>query len=627
MPEAPPIPPARPRAAALHAWAIVWLVNSLGGALLGTLYIGESLDDASLGVCAWVGAALVSSLATVLLVVDIPLLPLVLLAPRARATGIVVAVWSTLALALVYADTSVYGLFRYHFNGMVLNLLMTPGGTDNFQIPPITWAIVGAGIAVTLGFELWLWRFLMARPQLRVVRYALPALLLVVAGEKFIYAFADAYRARSITGRAALFPLYQRFTMRSTLARWITIDTSPEASVEVAKEGSLLHYPHTMPKVSPTGARPNILIVTIDSLRADAFTPELMPRVTKWARGARVYRDHLAGGNATRFGVFSIIYGLHGSYWMPIYEQRRSPVLVDVLTEAGYELRVLSATKMTFPEFRSTAWVTMQDRVFDTFEQPEKYARDAAVAEHFENWLAERQQRRAQEPFFCFMLLDSPHQTYSWPPEETFYEPSLRHINYVALARRPGPKVIDALRNSYWNSVRYADRITGQMLDSLAAHGELDNTLVIVTGDHGEEFFENGFYGHTSNFTPEQAQVAFLLGGPGVPPGVETRPTTHVDVPPTLLELMGADPAQRAAWCQGENLLAPPAARDRVVAGWQEVALWVDGGILHVPLEGHKGLVQARQRNWKPIDPERPFLDRHGAAMMKLAIELRRFLK
>jgi membrane-anchored protein YejM (alkaline phosphatase superfamily) len=121
--------------------------------------------------------------------------------------------------------------------------------------------------------------------------------------------------------------------------------------------------------------------------------------------------------------------------------------------------------------------------------------------------------------------------------------------------------------------------------------------------------------------------VTCVLGGPGVEPGVETRPTCHVDFAPTILEALGVAPALRAEWSQGENLLAPLALRDRIVAGWHEVAVWADGGILYVPLEGYRGQVEARDERWRPLADERGFIAAHAATIGELARTFRYFLR
>ena len=98
------------------------------------------------------------------------------------------------------------------------------------------------------------------------------------------------------------------------------------------------------------------------------FTPELTPNLHRFSEDAAVFEDHLSGGNGTRYGLFTMLYGLHGSYWFPALEQRRTPVLVDALQEADYDVRVFSSASMNFPEFRDTAWAGLPDEaILDTF--------------------------------------------------------------------------------------------------------------------------------------------------------------------------------------------------------------------------------------------------------------------
>jgi len=80
-------------------------------------------------------------------------------------------------------------------------------------------------------------------------------------------------------------------------------------------------------------------------------------------------------------------------------------------------------------------------------------------------------------------------------------------------------------------------------------------------------------------------------------------------------------------WTQGEDLLDPPAERDRIIGGWEEVAMWVPGGILRVPLEGHRGFLEAYDYEWNRLDDEGALLDRSGASILRLAQECRRFLR
>jgi uncharacterized protein len=624
------------RQVACLAIALAWLANSLVGSLIGILYMGDVFDGASIGVRLFAHGALVSSIATVFALPALALVLAALAVPNLRLLGIVQALTWTAALLVLFVDTRVYGIFRYHLNGMVWNLITTPGGQDTVDIGAATFVILGVAAIAVFALEVVVWRrwftgaFVSAggrNRRARAVKWGIAALLGVVVIEKATYAYADFRRDREITARASVFPLYQRLTLNRLLSKVLGVDMVARAKVEVSAAGLLLHYPLEAPRIDPKGARPNILIIVLDSLRSDMLAETTMPRISAWSKGARVFADHASGGNATRFGIFSLVYGIHGTYWMPAYEEKAPPVLVTTLQSLGYDMRVISAAGMTYPEFRSTAWVTMEDKVEDDLPAEKKYERDRLVASHFDAWLSDREARREPAPFFCFTLIDSPHQTYTWPPEETVFRPSVDRVDYLKAASRPSDADIVAVRNSFMNAVHFADGVAADMIDALKRRKMLENTIVIVTGDHGEEFWENGFFGHTSNFTREQVHVTFAMSGPGIPAGVETRPTAHVDVAPTLLELLGADPAQRAQWSQGENLLAPLAQRERIVAGWQEVAVWVDGGVLHVPLEGHKGLVEGYTWRWKLHPDGDRFIAAHSRAIAELAVQCRRFLR
>jgi membrane-anchored protein YejM (alkaline phosphatase superfamily) len=519
-----------PRSERFSAVVLAWLGNSCLGAAIGTAWLTELSPWSSARSALFVPAALLSNTAMLAVLPAILVAVLAISLPSARALAAAQALVWTLFQLLIYADTRIWSLFRYHFNGMVWNVITTPGSEDAIDLGPKTWAFAVA-VGLALFAVLWLaWTRVFQRDRARTwaTRGAL-ALLALVALEKGLYAWADLARDRGVTGVARAFPLYQRLTVQKFAQTVFHAHLEERAAVDFAGGQRLLQYPIEPPRIAPGGPRPNILVFVIDSLRADMLAKETMPRTTAFAARARRFEDHLSGGNATRFGIFSLLYGIHGTYWMPVVEDHAPPVLITTLESLGYDLRALSSSSLSFPEFRSTAFVTMEDRVEDRF----------------------------------------------------------------GLERRK----------------------------------LLDDTIVIVTGDHGEEFFEHGYFGHTSNFALEQTHVPFVLGGPGIATGIEARPTCHVDLAPTLLELCGADPASRASWSQGENLLAPPDRRDRVIAGWEEVALRVPGGILRVPLEGSRGFVEAYDESWKRFDDEQVLIRNSSAAIARLARECRRFLR
>ena len=84
---------------------------------------------------------------------------------------------------------------------------------------------------------------------------------------------------------------------------------------------------------------PNVLVLVLDSLRGDMLTQENMPRTWAFSQNARVYEDHWSGGNCTRHGIFTLLYGLPGNYWEPTLRSQRSPVLLDVLQRPSRRVR------------------------------------------------------------------------------------------------------------------------------------------------------------------------------------------------------------------------------------------------------------------------------------------------
>ena len=132
--------------------------------------------------------------------------------------------------------------------------------------------------------------------------------------------------------------------------------------------------------------------------------------------------------------------------------------------------------------------------------------------------------------------------------------------------------------------------------------------LVVFTGDHGEEFRENGRLGHGSAVNTAQTHVPFVVAGEGVPRGRFDAPTSHVDVVPTLLSLLGdtTDPARYS-----DGMVAFGAKRDRWVlttVGWEPryAAVGYETKITFSPLDVSFSRVEVTD----PFD--RPVTDAEG---------------
>ncbi len=612
----------------------LWLLLVALGASVGSLWLLDWSGEPSLGLRAYIVLGLLSSVAMLALAPGALFLITQWVVASPRWIGWIEGFLGASFLAMLYTDTVIYRLLRYHVNGAVLNVLKTSGSEDAIHLGPRVWVlavVVVSGLTVMHRFFFSralarAWRNERAghvsspilRPRVLCALIFLPILFI----EKSVWAAAQITEDEEVISACRDLPLHPRIRLARLLGR----EEDELFHTDVLPADAQLAYPRAWPTIDPAGPRPNILLLVIDSWRRDVFTSENTPRLWEFSSQARIFDDHLSSGNGTRFAVFSMIYGLHGSYWFPVLEAQRPPVLIDVLRSLDYETRVLSAASMNFPEFRQTAWMGMEEsEIEDEHGSRLSHECDRAVARKFDTWMDRRSDLADERPFFGFVLLDSPHQPYNSPPGGP-YQPAAEELDYLELAGTTDPAFRERVFNRYLNALVHADDVAGDILDSLERHGQLENTIVVVTGDHGEEFLECGYWGHTSNFSPQQTEVPFLLSGPGIEPGHERRPTSHVDLPATLLEFLGADPATRSDWCLGENLMNPPEERARVLAGWSDLGLALGEEIVRIPFDPSEGEIEVYDRGWNLLLGTEKRLQAQRESLDTLARECTRFL-
>jgi arylsulfatase A-like enzyme/Tfp pilus assembly protein PilF len=282
---------------------------------------------------------------------------------------------------------------------------------------------------------------------------------------------------------------------------------------------------------SPERKRPNVLIVTIDTLRADhvgaygsqtARTPTL-DRLAK--EGLRV-ADAVAQAPITMPSHASLFTGLyppaHGVRDNGTAALPDSVVtLAERLSGAGYTTRAfVSAVVLSrlygldagFGGYDDDLWAEDAPRMFMIRERPARRTADRFL-DWFNSWKADR-----RAPFFAWVHFFDPHQP---------LEPELED--------RVGAESL------YDAEVTGADRATGRVIDALREAGVLDDTIVIVTADHGESLGEHGEATHAIFVYDATVRVPLIVRYPGVLPAgrVYEGPVRLVDVMPTLLGWLG----------------------------------------------------------------------------------------
>jgi hypothetical protein len=526
-------------------------------------------------------------------------------------------------------DRHVFGIYGFHLNGFVWNLLTTPGGVDSMGAGSSTLLTFGlVGLAI-VGVQAGLLALVLKVPAVRRlgegrltrrrVAAAAAAFAALVVAEKLAYGVSMFRSYGPVLAASANFPLYVPVSF-STFLRRLGFSDAREGLTRVSGAASRLNYP-LRPLTRAPGARPlNVVWLVSESLRADMLDPEVMPAAWAFAQRSVRFTRHYSGGNGTRMGMFSMFYGLPGTYWAPCLAELRSPVLMDLLQDAGYEMTIYTSAGFSFPELDKTVFSRVPRALLHETKGPQRWGRDRDSVTAI---LSALDRRDRSKPFFTFMFFESPHAPYHFPDECIIRRPFTRDVNYLTMDVRKDAAV---LKNSYVNACRHLDTQLARVLAYLEEKGLLDSTIVLITGDHGEEFMEKGRWGHHSAFTEEQTRVPLVLHAPGVAPRTVDRLTSHLDLPATVLTLLGVT-TPPGDYSLGQDLLGGPPREYAAISGWTEVAYVDDAYKAVFPMKAydvvHRGVTTTDDA---PADRGAFFTSRRER-LARLIRELRRFQK
>lgn len=468
-------------------------------------------------------------------------------------------------------DQAIYGFFRFHVNGLVLNILFSPVMREALDIPRgdiLLVVAVGTVLIVGEGLVfLWLRRRFSAptwRPRWGVL---VCAILAMFAVEKAIYAAADLRGERHIVRSTRAVPFYKSVTMRNFAQRlgWVPRKMSSVRTRPIT-EGRL-QYPKNPLQFEEPATKPNIVWINLEGWRWDMFSDENTPNVHAWAQNEQIFEYHVSGGNRTATGVFSMFYALHGNYWDTVLSERKPPVFVNRLRELGYRIDADASREVGFFDMRNSTFVDMPEAYHVDWPTDDSAIRDQAIVEHFKKFVDES----GDEPFFSWTLFDSSHVKYYFPdPAFAKFTPYAKEVSYRELSITEQRKI--EAKNRYRNAVYYEDSLVKAMLDHLREKGLLEKTVVIVSGDHGEEFYENGYWTHGGGCTPQVVRVPLIVHVPGKAPGRFTDVTAHHDIVPTLMEMLGTK-SPASDYALGSNLFGSERVAHVVACGWDQSAL------------------------------------------------------
>ena len=345
----------------------------------------------------------------------------------------------------------------------------------------------------------------------------------------------------------------------------------------------------------PRGSGANVVLISLDTLRSGfvggtldglAITP-FLDRLA--AQGTR-FEQAVAPYPSTTASHMSLLTGVYPATHRTVFAGSPSPKglpgLAGTLAEAGWTTGAVTENGMI------TA-VSGFARGFDTYRENKSVSIwDArgdieTTFDEARSWL----RRHREQRFFLFVHTYEVHDPYTPPP---------RHDRFSAPSTTAGARSgVENSRRKYAGEVLYADRMVEGLVSELARLGLDDDTIVVITSDHGEEFGEHGGWYHSFTVYDEVLRIPALLSGGPVPAGLRVaEQISLIDLAPTLLDLVGVRPPPDM---QGQSL-RPLLAGGRNLPGMR--VRYMEGPRNN--LEGAQGgrLIGARELNYKFIGRE-----------------------
>ncbi len=307
-------------------------------------------------------------------------------------------------------------------------------------------------------------------------------------------------------------------------------------------------------------ARPNVLLVSIDSLRADhlgtyGYARDTSPTIDRLAREGVVFETAISSAPWTIPAHATMLTGLppevHG---VVSWRHRLAPEalsLAEILQGAGYDTAAFVSGPTVMAQFGFDQGFALFD---ESMAEPDRERSSkgvtspglvALVDAHLDRWDAAGR----AAPFFVFLHMWDVHFDYAPPaPYDRMFDPDyqgdLRADDFERNPRinpKMDPRDLEHVVALYDGEIRYTDDHLGRIVARLEALGVLDDTIVVVTSDHGDEFFEHGRKGHAKTLFDEVLHVPLVVRYPRrVAFGRRIEQQVRLmDVAPTIVGLAG----------------------------------------------------------------------------------------
>jgi arylsulfatase A-like enzyme len=311
--------------------------------------------------------------------------------------------------------------------------------------------------------------------------------------------------------------------------------------------------------------RPNILLITVDSLRADhlgcyGHTRDTSPRIDRLAADGVLYRNAIAQASWTLPSMATLLTSRYPSHHGADSAGHSLPeevtTLAEVLRDQGYKT-------LGFVSHLFVGRKYGMDQGFDLFDQRHIAGHSGVTSEGLTDTALRRLRREGKEPFFLWVHYFDPHFTYVQHEEFAFTTAEergslKRELTILYLQGRTNDisaEELSYVEGVYDEEIAYTDHQIGRLLDRIEALPTVHPLVTVFTADHGEAFLERGRFGHGHDVYDELIRVPLLISG-AIDEGLKgtacEAPVELASVAGTIARLAGV----RGEPFRGEDLLA-----------------------------------------------------------------------
>jgi len=429
-----------------------------------------------------------------------------------------------------------------------------------------------------------------------------PLRLACIAGGAWLVLQVDQLAGAELKDRAWRWWERKAFHRRMT---WV----EPEPGMA----GYEVKFANPRPVIQPQvfKSRPDVFLFMVESLRDDALTPEIAPFLSRWRdEECQPLRETWAASNVTHQSWFSILSGRLPVYMEEARRERKLAPLPAMLKAGGYRVEVRMVNNFDYMDMVSANFgdpleVEVMEQVDSEssenfFKVPE---REVRMLKRLKQSVSERE----AGGLFAISGMDSTHYNYKWGV--SFDPPFADYEENPVFPMRPTPEEARRIRHRFWNSVAWVDAQLADFVGWLKSQGRYEDSLIIVTGDHGEEFKEQGSWFHGTMLNEPQTRVPILIKWPnslGVGRGPEVALASHLDLLPTIFAALGCPP-ELSCGLPGISLLQAPEGERTLVMSTHFCGRNGEALILR------RGAVEAAfgwRDFWTPRVPEKLWLER-----------------